>query len=287
MKKVGSFRSSLKDRARSRLARLARIRIASQRYSWWVAVAISISGFAGTMGACDRHSPSHAIQNAVAEPKASEVESRSVTKMSKITALSHPQEGPYSSVPVEFYIDENEVTVAQYRQCVEQRGCNLTAPDQSHRPGERASFCNWGRSDRENHPINCVGPLQAALYCDWVDKRLPTLSEWNWAAYQSDEKGSVAYPWGDEEFDEAHPQENLQQKGEMYGTMPIRSFPPSKANTLYDMAGNVSEWTNSREIMGSSWGSSVSYARRGGESPPSALLGSTMSGFRCANDYSH
>ena len=49
-----------------------------------------------------------------------------------------------------FYISRNEVTVSQYRACVDARACTepASANDQP--------ACNWGLVDRDNHPVNCV-----------------------------------------------------------------------------------------------------------------------------------
>ncbi len=46
-----------------------------------------------------------------------------------------------------YYIDKHEVTVAEYKKCVDAGVCN--------EPGTGGA-CNWGVSGRDNHPINCV-----------------------------------------------------------------------------------------------------------------------------------
>ena len=48
-----------------------------------------------------------------------------------------------------FRINRTEVTVAEYTACVEAGTCNSAGLTSSER-------CNWGRSARRRHPINCV-----------------------------------------------------------------------------------------------------------------------------------
>ena len=78
-------------------------------------------------------------------------------------------------------MDRTEVTAAAYAECVQAGGCD--------RPGPYGSDlgdifdCNYGKSLRKNHPMNCV-VARAAAYCTWVGKRLPSSEEWEYAARQ-------------------------------------------------------------------------------------------------------
>ena len=63
-----------------------------------------------------------------------------------------------------FSISKTEVTVGQYRKCVEAGAC--TAPD-------TGITCNWGQSGREDHPIDCLDFSQAHAFLQWGG-RLPT-----------------------------------------------------------------------------------------------------------------
>ena len=101
-----------------------------------------------------------------------------------------------------FELDVTEVTVRQYRECVKAQVCvvqNTIRPrwyelDHASKEFSRLT-CNFGKANRLAHPMNCVSWDQADLYCFWVQKRLPTEVEWEYAARGP--KGHV-YPWGDQ-----------------------------------------------------------------------------------------
>jgi formylglycine-generating enzyme required for sulfatase activity len=143
-----------------------------------------------------------------------------------------PDEKPYHKVYLNaYYIDKYEVTVAQYTECVNAGKCT---------PGNSGDFCNYGREDRQNHPINCVDWNQAKAYCEWLGKRLPTEAEWEKAARGTD--GRV-YPWGNE----WNPRNaNWDERGREDGykeTAPVGSYGGGVSPYgAYDMSGNVWEW---------------------------------------------
>ena len=88
----------------------------------------------------------------------------------------------------------------------------------------------WGHPD---HPIVNVTWDDAKRYCDWAGGRLPTEAEWEYAARGG--KQGKKYPWGDE-INQAH------ANYDSTGTTPVAKYPQNYWG-LYDVSGNVWEWT--------------------------------------------
>jgi len=100
---------------------------------------------------------------------------------------------------------------------------------------------------REQHPVVLVSFEDAREYCRWLASvtgrpfRLPTEAEWEKAARGGLER--QAYPWGND-IDLSHANFlPLAHQRTGQGTRPIRSYPPN-AYGVYDMAGNVWDWTS-------------------------------------------
>ncbi|KAM9208400.1 inactive C-alpha-formylglycine-generating enzyme 2 isoform 1-T1 [Dugong dugon] len=161
-------------------------------------------------------------------------------------------------------------------------------------------------------PVLQVSWNDARTYCAWRGKRLPTEEEWEFAA-RGGLKGQV-YPWGNQFqpnrtnlWQGKFPKGDRAEDG-FHGVSPVNAFPPQNnyacdqpacwAAGLYDLMGNVWEWTASpyhpanqdmRVLRGASWidtadGSANHRARvttsRMGNTPDSA---SDNLGFRCAS----
>jgi sulfatase modifying factor 1 len=102
---------------------------------------------------------------------------------------------------------------------------------------------------RELHPVTHVAPEDAGAYAAWIGKGLPTEAQWEYAARGGLDR--AVFTWGNEfaprgrmmanTWQGQFPWENLETDG-FFGTSPVRRF-PANGYGLYDMAGNVWEWT--------------------------------------------
>ncbi len=121
-----------------------------------------------------------------------------------------------------------------------------------------ARGANWRHPDgpesdlkgREQYPVLHVAYEDAEAYAKWAGKRIPTESEWEFAA-----RGGLAgqvYPWGNEFLQDGKwmanthqghfPQEDTQADA-YRSAAPVARYPPNGYG-LYDVAGNVWEWTS-------------------------------------------
>jgi formylglycine-generating enzyme required for sulfatase activity len=127
----------------------------------------------------------------------------------------------------EFWILRSEVTNAQYRACVEAGVC------------EQPESVNWIKTKLAAWPVVNVSWQQAQQYASWKGGRLPTEAEWEKACRGRD--GQI-YPWGDQP-----PTPKLANFDYNEGVpVDVGSYPDGASPYgLYDMAGNVWEWTNS------------------------------------------
>jgi formylglycine-generating enzyme required for sulfatase activity len=183
------------------------------------------------------------------------------------------EERPEHRVRIDgFWMDETEVTNAQFRRFVDATGYITTAETAPSAaeimaqmpPGTKAppaeslvagslvfTMTDGPDSDlkgRDDHPAVHISWDDAVAYAKWAGKRLPTEAEWEFAA-----RGGLArkpYIWGDEAPSETQifaniwqgefPHQNSAEDG-FVRTSPAKSF-AANGYGLYDMAGNVWEW---------------------------------------------
>lgn len=146
-----------------------------------------------------------------------------------------PDEGPQHKVYLDsFYIDIFEVTNLQYKKF------NNETKRRSPQHFRNRTYPQ-GKAD---HPVTYVSWEDANAYCQWAGKRLPTDQEWEKAARGTN--GQI-FPWGNE-FDVTRANTPLrwQQIGAFGDTTPVGSFKEGVSPYgVYDMSGNVWEWTAS------------------------------------------
>jgi formylglycine-generating enzyme required for sulfatase activity len=117
---------------------------------------------------------------------------------------------------------------------------------------------------KEAHPVVGVSYHDAVAFCNWLGCRLPTAQEWEKAARGTDGR---SYPWGEDWQDGRYC--NNWQAGNN-GTTPVSRYPEGCSPfQVWDMAGNVWEWTTSEyqgpllhELRGGSWRSFSQFAVR-------------------------
>jgi formylglycine-generating enzyme required for sulfatase activity len=140
-------------------------------------------------------------------------------------------ESPTHTVTLDgYWIQRTEVTNAQYRRCVEAKGCE--PPDDGNVRYRDPQFAK--------QPVAGVTWYQAGDYAAWTGGRLPTEAEWEKACRGSDGR---TYPWGNQ----GPTGDLLNFSGTGLGTWSAVGSYPDGASPYgaLDMAGNVWEWTSS------------------------------------------
>jgi formylglycine-generating enzyme required for sulfatase activity len=182
----------------------------------------------------------------------------------------YPEERPAHTVEIAgFWIDVHPVTNLQFAAFVDATGYTTDAERDggnvfvaSNTPVDLSRPSLWWQHDRrahwrrphgadlldaehDDHPVVQVTRRDAIAYATWVHRRLPTEAEWEWAAAAVEplppswplaaDGQLLANVWLGE-----FPWKSLRSRPP--GTMPVGSFAPN-GNELFDMLGNVWEWT--------------------------------------------
>ena len=138
-----------------------------------------------------------------------------------------------------FYMDKYEVSYGDYMEFLGATG---------HRP-----LPIWALDfiPSDNHPVIGVDKNDAAAYCRWRGKRLPTQDEWEFAARGEERR---IYPWGDSHPDgkrgnfadknsEVAWRDLRHDDGHRFSA-PVDSYPNGVTpEGVYNLGGNVKEWT--------------------------------------------
>ena len=187
-----------------------------------------------------------------------------------------------------FYLGKTEVTYEQYDYYVWQQ----------HRSGKtEVAFPNTAKGGRGNRPVVNVNWFDAVAYASWLGEQtnnqchLPTEAEWEYAARA---ETTTAYPWGNEPGSNNANCDGCGSQWDNKESAPVGSFAANRFG-LYDMSGNVWEWTcsnwrerfddsehqcnkdtkdtQSRVLRGGSWYNDPGYVR-------ASVRGITLPGFR-------
>lgn len=136
-----------------------------------------------------------------------------------------------------YYIDKYEVSNNQYQLCQNEGVCT--------EPYDVTSIMYQNYYYNANYagfPVIWVSYNQAQTFCQWAGKKLPTEAQWEKAA-----RGSTfrTYPWGDKE-----PADNIEATvvnySALFGDVTTTVWGDDGVSPygVYNMAGNVAEWTD-------------------------------------------
>ena len=195
-----------------------------------------------------------------------------------------------------FYMDRYEVTVGKFRRFLETTG--RKAP----RIWTVEEWVKIYPEPKDLHPMNGVSWYDADTYCQWVGKRLPTEEELEKAARGTDGR---QLPWGNDFNGSEGGIVANTNEARVGWTTPVGSYPEGVSPYgVYDMAGNVMEWTSSwyktypgstlqreafgekyKVIRGGAWENpSVPFARTAYRYSVAPKWDHPSHGFRCAMD---
>lgn len=209
-----------------------------------------------------------------------------------IRAATFPmgEDGAATTIEKDFYLETREVTVDQYQDCIRARRCSpadKTVGLDASEVGTWDPKCNQARDER-THPVNCVTAAQAEAYCQWRGRRLPTDVEWELAARGTRGRN---YVWGGGDPNCAlacyDRNERCLDSGKGIVTCQCGQFPEDQTDDhVYDLAGNVAEWTSvggdDRVVRGGSFFDGPESLRTTYKREFNAAWSHPTIGFRCA-----
>jgi formylglycine-generating enzyme required for sulfatase activity len=176
--------------------------------------------------------------------------SRFVAETGYVTVAERERDARQYGVAISEFTAPASMVFCKPKQRVDLRDCYnwwtfVAGADWRHPEGPSSSI-KW----RADHPVVHITYDDAEAYATWAGAELPTEAEWEFAARGGLDRAE--FVWGNEFMPEGRhlantwqgefPWQNLKADG-YEGTAPVGSFPPNGYG-LYDMAGNVWEWTS-------------------------------------------
>ena len=167
------------------------------------------------------------------------------------------EEAPEEEVQLEpFWMDLHPVTMGQYGEYLEATG------------NPPPKFWRHPQYNGPEQPVIGVTWAEAKAYAEWAGKRLPTEAQWEFAARGKENR---KYPWGN-----LDPDTTLANYGENLGMTSMVTMHDGGCTPegIYDMAGNVFEWTLDPY---EAYGIIRKYPKKAEQSPRRSLRGGSWS----------
>lgn len=169
-----------------------------------------------------------------------------------IDDIGFPASQPLHTINLDaFWIDQYEVSNAQFALCVEAKKCRMPS---------KQVYIQYFDPAYADYPVVYVAWKDALTYCTWAGRTLPTEAQWEKAARGTDGRH---YPWGN-----ALPDSSRANFDSIFGkTVPVDRYPlGASPYGAFNMAGNVREWV-------ADWYGENYYSQAPTENPTGPELG--------------
>jgi len=250
-------------------------------------VCITIMSVCAIFLSCNKSEDS-SVALGIAVPPGMAIVTGGTFQMGGGSGLNNDEQPVHAVTVTSFYLDANEVTVAQYRAFSTATSRTMPASP------------SWGFSD--DNPIVSVNWNDATAYAQWAGKRLLTEAEWEYAARGGNKSHAYTYSGSSSIGDVGWYDVNAGKRTHAVGTKT-----PNELG-LFDMSGNVYEWCSDwydsgyyrlspsvdpkgpssgigRIVRGGDWSDPADASRVGRRLgvPPTYIT--NLFGFRCAKDF--